>query len=302
MVQHSHENALSRHEFESFVEGCRGIEDEIEKQEALFIAFAAGRLGMRAGEILHMKSNWIDWRNRMVDIPAQDNCQKDEGDPCGYCKRSAKEKAKRSKLSLAEARLEVIQNKLLGRLDSIPGHVRKQLSTAHIVSINGDLDVASIDSQINSILDGCETVQDKAKFKQALNDMAEDYRNKNNRTFEEALEKQWQPKTKNAARSIPFDWCPRAEIQLEKFFSLYDQFPYSQSALQRRVNKSLRLSVVVDEDDCSPHGLRATAATELSARKIPAPTLKQFFGWSQIATAQSYIDSSAKRSQRQLYR
>lgn len=302
MVQHSREHALSKHEFESFIEGCRQIEDEIQKQEALFIAFAAGRLGMRSGEILHMKSDWIDWRNRMIDIPSHDECDKNNGEACGYCKRSAREKAKRSKLSLAESRLEVIQNKLLGRLDSIPGHVRKQLSTAHIVSINGDLDVSSIDSQINSILDGCKTVEDKDKFKQSLNDMAEEYRNKHNQTYKDTIEKQWQPKTKNAARSIPFDWCPRAEIQLEKFFTLYEQFPYSQSALQRRVNKSLELSVVVNKDDCSPHGLRATAATELASRGIPAPTLQQLFGWSQISTAQNYINSSPERSQKQLYR
>ena len=302
MVQHSKEFALSRHEFESFVEGCRQIEDDIQSQEALFIAFTAGRLGMRAGEILHMRKDWIDWRNRMIDIPAQDNCTKNDGEPCGYCNRSAKEKAERSEMSLAEARLEVIQNKLIGKLDSIPGHVRKQLSTAHIVSINGDLDVSSIDSQINSILDGCDTIKDREDFKESLDEMAKDYKQKNTSEKDDILNKQWQPKTKNAARSIPFDWCPRAEIQLEKFFTLYDQFPYSQSAIQRRVNKSLELSVVVDKNDCSPHGLRATAATELAARGIPAPTLQQLFGWSQIATAQNYVNSSPERSQKQLYR
>jgi len=302
MVKHSKEYALSRHEFESFVEGCRQIDDEVQKQEALFIAFTAGRLGMRAGEILHMDKSWVDWRNRMIDIPSQDTCTKNEGQPCGYCKRSAKEKAERSKMTLAEARLEVIQNKLLGQLESIPGHVRKQLSTAHIVSINGDLDVSSIDSQINSILDGCETVKDREDFKDSLNSMAKQYREENIKGEEDMLEKQWKPKTKNASRSIPFDWCPRAEIQLEKFFTLYDEFPYSQSAIQRRVNKSLELSVVVDKEDCSPHGLRATAATELAARGIPAPTLQQLFGWSQISTAQNYVSSSPERSQKQLYR
>jgi len=302
MVKHSKEYALSRYDFESFIEGCREVEDEITKQESLFIAFAAGRLGMRSGEILHMNKEWIDWRNQMIDIPKQENCRKDDGGPCGYCKRSAKEKAERSKMTLAEARLEVIQNKLIGQLDSIPGNIRKQLSTAHIVSINGDLDVSSIDSQIDSILDGCETISNRVEFKESLDSMAKEYKKENNKTRNDMIEKQWVPKTRNASRSIPFDWCPRAEIQIEKFFSLYDQFPYSQSALQRRVKKGLNLAVGLSEEDCSPHGLRATAATELAARGIRAPTLQQLFGWSQISTAQNYVNSSPERSQKQLYR
>lgn len=97
------------------------------------------------------------------------------------------------------------------------------------------------------------------------------------------------------------DWCPRAEITVERFLDIYDEWPHSMSALRRRVNKPLRLTEGLDENTTKPHGLRATAASELSARNVSAPTLKQFFGWNQLSTAQSYIDSNPERSRKQLY-
>lgn len=303
MVQHAKEFALDRHSFERYIDGCRQIEDPIQRQESLFIAFVGGRLGLRAGEMLHLREGWIDWRNRMIDIPAFDPCKRGEdGGPCGYCKAQARQTAERTELSLSEARLEVIQKKLLGQLESIPGHVRRQLSTAHIVSIDGDLDQEAIDAQVNGILESCEHVDDAEVFQEALDELAVDYQAEHCRTVEDVLDRQWNPKTENANRSVPFDWCPRAEIALERFLDLYDGWPYSMSALRRRVNKPLRLAHDLDESDCKPHGLRATAATELAARGVPAVTLKQIFGWSQIATAQSYVETSPERSRKQLYR
>lgn len=303
MVQHSREFALDQHEFERYIDGCRRVEDPIQRQECLFIAFVGGRLGLRAGEMLHFREDWIDWRNRMVDIPAFDPCTRGEdGGPCGYCRAQARQTADRSELTLAEARLEVIQNQLLGQLQSIPGHVRRQLSTAHIVSIDGDLDKQAIDDQLRGILSHCDSIESADEFMNALDEMAADYQSENQRTVQQVLDRQWNPKTENANRSVPFDWCPRAEITIERFMDLYDAWPYSMSALRRRVNKPLRLAHGLTEEDCKPHGLRATAATELAARGVPATTLKQVFGWSQISTAQHYVETSPERSRKQLYR
>ena len=209
MVQHSKEFALDAHEFERYIEGCRRIDDKIQRVEALFVGFIAGRLGLRAGEILHLSESWIDWRNRMIDIPAYDPCTRgDDGGPCGYCRAQARQTADRSELSLQEARLEVIQQKLLGQLRSIPGHVRRQLSTAHIVAIDSDLDEDAIEKQLYGILSSCESVDDADAFVDALDELARDYQAENQRTVEQVLDRQWNPKTENANRSVPFDWCP----------------------------------------------------------------------------------------------
>ena len=103
-------------------------------------------------------------------------------------------------------------------------------------------------------------------------------------------------------RSVPFDWCPRAEMELERFLDLHDGWPHSMTAIRRRVNKSLRLAHGLSEETTKPHGLRATAASELAARGVTVMTLKNFFGWQQISTAQSYIESSSERARKDLYR
>lgn len=303
MVQHSKAFALDQHEFERYLDGCRRIGDPIQRQEAIFIAFIAGRLGLRAGEILHFRQAWIDWRNRMIDVPGYDACTRGEdGGPCGYCRAQARQTADRSSLTLTEARLEVIQNKLLGQLQSIPGFVRQQLSTTHIVAIDGDLDEDAIREQLSGILAACDSVEDSDAFLEALDSMAREYRDEEQQTVDDILEEQWGPKTENSVRSVPFDWSPRSEIALERFTDLYDQWPHSMSALRRRVNKPLELAEGLSTDDCKPHGLRATAATELAARGVTAPTLKNMFGWSQLSTAQSYISGSPERSRKDLYR
>jgi integrase len=51
----------------------------------MFILIAAGRLGMRAGEICHMKSDWVDFDRRVIEIPNHEPCS------CGYCLKQAKQ-------------------------------------------------------------------------------------------------------------------------------------------------------------------------------------------------------------------
>lgn len=303
MVQHSKEFALDQHEFEQFVDGCRRIDDPVERQEALYIAFVGGRLGLRAGELLHLDHEWIDWRNRMIDIPEYDPCTGGEdGGVCGYCRQQARAEAERSELSLSEARLEVIQNNLVGRLSGIPGHVRRQLSTAHIVSIDADLGGEAITKQIEGILDACDGVDDTQAFRGALDEMAAEYQAEHRKSVDDVLEQKWGPKTENSVRSVPFDWCPRAEMELERFLDLHDGWPHSMTAIRRRVNKALRLAHGLEESTTKPHGLRATAASELAARNVSAMTLMQMFGWAQISTAQAYLEASPERSRKQLYR
>lgn len=62
--------------------------------EARLVIFLAGRLGMRVGEIIHMKESWVDWRNEMIRIPLQQDCDKGkDGSTCGYCMQNAEQMA-----------------------------------------------------------------------------------------------------------------------------------------------------------------------------------------------------------------
>jgi len=63
-------------------------------QQARFVILVCGRLGLRRGELGHMRESWIDWRNSMISIPYHQPCDKGrDGGICGYCTRLAQMQA-----------------------------------------------------------------------------------------------------------------------------------------------------------------------------------------------------------------
>ena len=95
-VTHSKEHALSDSEFEMLLEGSRNLKrsDYYYTPDPEFIIVALGRLGMRRGELVHMKESWIDWRNKMIFIPSHEPCDFGKGgEVCGYCCQMAKQRA-----------------------------------------------------------------------------------------------------------------------------------------------------------------------------------------------------------------
>lgn len=92
-VRNSKEDALSDREFELLVEGTYRM-GEYYDLEARLIIFLAGRLGLRVGEIIHMRESWIDWRRQMISIPEYEPCQKGrDGGVCGYCRQGVRQMA-----------------------------------------------------------------------------------------------------------------------------------------------------------------------------------------------------------------
>ena len=49
---------------------------------ALFL-IAAGRLGLRGGELAHFRKDWVDFEKQVINIPAYQDCN------CGYCRQQA---------------------------------------------------------------------------------------------------------------------------------------------------------------------------------------------------------------------
>jgi len=92
MVRYSREDALTDKEFVLLLEGARKLKEPIDLQ-ARFIIMAAGRLGMRSGEIAHISSDWIDGASNIVKIPEYDNCTNGKFDDeiCGYCRNRVRD-------------------------------------------------------------------------------------------------------------------------------------------------------------------------------------------------------------------
>lgn len=218
MTQHSHERALSDSEFERLFEATYDVNDKFERQ-CRFVLVAAGRLGMRAGEIAHFDSDWVDWDKDQIRIPSFDKCTKgrDVG-PCGYCKKRARSAA------------------------------------AH----NEDI------------------------------------------SYEEALERRWNPKTPNSARAIPFDFSTRVRDVVEEFTFAYDAYPASRASINRRVDRMLE-AAGYPTVMTAPHPLRATAATHHAFRGVPGPALQSLFGWSELGTANKYLRLSGGATQQALH-
>lgn len=93
MTRHSKDDALDDREFEHLLEGARAL-PEPRSFDARFIVLVAGRLGLRGGEIAHMRESWINWRKNCIEIPRYQECTKGkDGGLCGYCIQRAEQKA-----------------------------------------------------------------------------------------------------------------------------------------------------------------------------------------------------------------
>lgn len=62
--------------------------------ECQFTLRLMGELGLRAGELVHVTEDWVNFDQNTLEIPSHDQCQKGrDGGPCGYCKQQAKTRA-----------------------------------------------------------------------------------------------------------------------------------------------------------------------------------------------------------------
>lgn len=116
--------------------------------------------------------------------------------------------------------------------------------------------------------------------------------------YEEIVDEWWRPKTAAAVRGVPFDWAPRVQLAVERFFDRFDRFDRSQTAINRRVTRAAEHANALDPDDVYPHALRATAATYQASRGLGPNALTSMMGWADLSTAQIYISRSDENTRR----
>lgn len=91
---HSKERVVDERAFERLVEATYRMDDDYHSLESRFVLFAAGRYGLRAGEIVHFREEWVDWRRGYIEVPYHQPCRKGrDGGTCGYCRQSAEQRA-----------------------------------------------------------------------------------------------------------------------------------------------------------------------------------------------------------------
>lgn len=124
--------------------------------------------------------------------------------------------------------------------------------------------------------------------------------NNSDMTFDETLDLQWESKTAEAARQVPFDFAPRVSLVIERYFEQWDTWMYSAQAINRRLEAAAEIAEEINADDIYPHCLRATAASYHAARGLDVIPLQSLMGWAQVSTAHNYVKSSGENTQRAL--
>jgi integrase len=95
--RHSKDDALDDREFQRLLEACYRLDDDYYQLETRTIVLLTGRLGLRVGELTHLDESWINWRDRMLEIPRYDPCTNGRnGGVCGHCTQLAKQQVAHS--------------------------------------------------------------------------------------------------------------------------------------------------------------------------------------------------------------
>lgn len=115
-----------------------------------------------------------------------------------------------------------------------------------------------------------------------------------------AMDDRWKPKTKMAVREIPFDFDPRIELCIERFFDRNESWPRSSQVVGRRLRRAANEVDSLDTGNVYPHCLRSTAATYHAARGLDALPLQALMGWADISTARNYVQQSGENTARAL--
>jgi len=249
---HSREHALNDREFEMLLRGARQLKQPFDF-EARLVVHCTATLGMRAGEVAHLRTDWIDFDERIIEIPKHEPCDfgQSDGEICGYCRNWARDYVDSHTLSLEDAKAEV-----------------------------------------------CEEFQDVDLDDVAIEELAQKRINEEAVTMEEAIERQWQPKTAAAARTIPIDFDIRTQMTLEEFAEEHDRFPKSRATVNRRINKAAEKAGL--EGRIYPHALRATSANRMVVTGVSAHSLMAIMGWSDFSTARVYISRNQQAAANEL--
>jgi len=168
------------------------------------------------------------------------------------------------------------------------GRARDNLDSHNLTQDEAiDAIVAHLDDEVVSSMTDEEIIEE-----------AESLREEVNMTFEEMLEEQWSPKTPTSARAVPFDFAPRIELVIERFFERFDEFERSFATIHRRIDRLAELAEI--DSNVYPHALRATSASFHASRDISVHALMSIMGWSDPGTARVYIRSNDEKAAREI--
>jgi integrase len=99
----SAERAVTQDQFRDLLDAADEFEPVMDLQ-AKMLLYATGRLGLRVGELVHMRESWLNREEGWISIPEHQPCQRGrDGGICGACHQSAKQMAETNDMPLEQA-------------------------------------------------------------------------------------------------------------------------------------------------------------------------------------------------------
>lgn len=232
--------------------------------EACFIILLAGRLGLRTGEIQHVREAWIDWRRGEIVIPRHDPCG------CKNCWIAAVRKATDDEDTLRQEIRNVFE-------DSIPDATPEEIDEFVEQAIVDEPDLVP------------ETLVEMGLLETRQTKIADHAKDEDLTPHDVLYQERWQPKYPRSARRVPFGHSRRLTAVLFEFFNEFDCLGMTQVTMRNRVKEAAELADGVDPENITIRGLRATAATHYATVIRNPGRLQDLMGWERIETASSYL-------------
>ena len=110
MQRYSREDALPERDYVLLLEATRELQYP-KSLQARFIIMAAGRLGMRSGEIAHINDNWVNFAENTIAIPEYQNCNRgvNDGEVCGYCRNRIRDYLNTHNTTIEEEKEQILK-------------------------------------------------------------------------------------------------------------------------------------------------------------------------------------------------
>lgn len=92
-------------------------------------------------------------------------------------------------------------------------------------------------------------------------------------------------------RTVPYGKFPKLSAIVDTYFMLFDDIGISRISVWKSVRRMASRAGL--SKPVTPHSLRATGATWAANAGLSAQALRELFGWSNLQTAQFYIEKAA---------
>lgn len=250
-TERSSDEALREPTYRRLYRGALDIDNNERRRKACYIILLAGRMGLRTGEIQHVREAWIDWDRGEIAIPQYDPCV------CMNCWIRAKRKASDDDEELEDEIAATVEDWLPEDSDRGPHEV------------------------VDEMLEDDEPLPEEIRNEE---------NEESDRGAEEILyEERWRPKYPRSARRVPFGHSRRLTAVISVFMKHHGHLKITQVSMNNLVEEAAENADGVDSEEITIRGLRATAATHYATYVRTPKALKDLMGWTRIETAVRYL-------------